>query len=163
MQQHPTLQRIACDGLDSDFDSTGRVTLYLIDSLLQGGYLQIEASRAQVRRVAYAQYNTAVELTYRPKRARHDRQIMQTFQPTLVILEGWGHFQPDEYYTPGTVHEGQHCTVTQGAFRGCAGEWRSEFTAMLDAYVAETGAKVVRDYRGANVGEQCAKTGTLAQ
>ena len=133
--------------LTDALDARGRkVTVYAKGFL---GYTRHEAKDLVVERKKYAQYSSAVSFQMRKTRERKYRGAVQTYHPTLVVLDGWGHFDPskDTFEVTKSTTE---MTVSVGRYSSCAPEWDIEFAAKLDAYVAKTDATVLRDYRKAD-------------
>jgi hypothetical protein len=122
-----------------------KVTLYIRGEFM-GNFHKVEATAYKVDLVPYAQYVEAVRFTYKGKRQRLLREGVQTFRPSLVVLEGWGHVDPPsmwgktETLTDGTI-------VAHGAHSGCSEGWQHDFDALLADYVVKSGAKVLHDYR----------------
>lgn len=115
-----------------------RVTVYFDGGL---GYAKIEASAFCHSVGPYAQYKAAVTLRMVRKGERKVRGTVYT-SPTFVILDGWGHPDPDGAWTDVSA------TESVGRHAGFAPEWTAEFSAKIDAYVASGRGKVVCDYRG---------------
>lgn len=56
-----------------------------------GGFQKIEGHLYNHGRTKYAQYNNAAFVHIKPKRKRKIWGITQGYNPTLFIVEGWGH------------------------------------------------------------------------
>jgi len=96
----------------------------------------------------YAQYPSAVEVAWIAKGQRLPRQTVQTYKPSMLILEGWGHPDPASMWGEESASGG---VVTRAArFSACSSEWQSEFDTMIAAHIEASGAKVVVDFRGHN-------------
>ncbi len=120
-----------------------KVTLYFRGGM---GYAKIEARAFASGLIPYAQYSSAVEFAFLGKGQRLARGAVQTFQPSLLVLEGWGHPEPGAVYGAEEV-TASGAIVRRGRFSACSPGWTTEFDAMIAAHIA-TGAKVVADYRG---------------
>lgn len=119
----------------------GKCTLYYMGDM-SFGYSKIEVKQAKVTRCRWAQYPGAVRLEMLKQRARRWQGFVQGYRPTLVIVDGWNHIDP-----PSAFHvRADGSKVTR--FSMCAPEWSPEFDTHLAAYIAASGAKILRDYRG---------------
>lgn len=124
---------------------TQKVTIYFRGEMFSN-YHKIEATAHAVRLVKYAQYSSAVEFTFIPKGARKARGTVQTYQPSLLILEGWNHPDPATMFSDPESRG--DVTVQRSRHASCAPEWDSEFNTLIESHITATGAKVVADFRG---------------
>jgi hypothetical protein len=124
--------------------TTGKATLYTRNGF--GAITRIEVKQASIEIRQYAQYNHAVECRFRKPRQRVDRGFVQTFQPDLLVLDGWGHPAPGAAFE--SVSESADCSVSRARYSACDPRWARDFNAQIDAYLARSGARVVADYRG---------------
>lgn len=120
-----------------------RVTLYFNGEMF-GNYHKVEASAFDFEIRNYAQYPSAVRLTYVPRGARVGREKWFTSYPSLVILDGWGHPEPAPMMGP-TDERVAGVTVSKSRFSAFDGGWKAEFRAMLAAHVEKSGATVILD------------------
>ena len=116
-----------------------RGTLYIRAEFL-GNYVAIEAKDIEISLRPYAQYDSAIEVRFTPKGARKPRRLIQDYSPSLVMLDGWGHFSPVSAYD-GTSTS-RHLCHSDG--------WSKDFAGELAAYLDLSGAKVAADFRGHN-------------
>lgn len=116
-----------------------RGTLYVRSEFL-GNYVAIEAKDIEVAFRPYAQYASAIEVRFTPKGARKPRGFIQDYSPSLVVLDGWGHFSPASAYD-GTSTS-RHLCHSEG--------WSKDFAGELAAYLERSGAKIAADFRGHN-------------
>ncbi len=124
-----------------------KVTIYFRGEMM-GNYHKIEARNYFAGTTSYAQYPAAVQFAWVPKGSRSARGSVQTFQPSLLILDGHGHPDPASMF--GEKEDRGGVTIQRGRHSSCSPEWTSEFDAMIDAHVAATGAKVLADFRKHN-------------
>lgn len=117
------------------------VTMYVRSEFL-GRMVKIECRACEIQIAPFAQYRKAVRARFLPKGKRAWRVLDETFRPTLLVLEGHGHPDPDEGWSKVTD------TVSRARYSSCDPRWQSDFSTMIDAYIAESGTKVVADYRG---------------
>lgn len=106
------------------------------------GYFKIEANAFGHCTRPYAQYRSAVSIAFVRKGERRVRRTVHTYEPTIVVLDGWDHPDPDGAWTD--VSE----TESVGRHTGFAPEWSAEFSVKIDTYIASGHGKVVCDYRG---------------
>lgn len=136
----------------TDHTKTGPATLYLVNELF-GTIRKVEAREAETWIGPYAQYARAVHCHFTPKGARRRRAIEpEAPSGSLLVLSGWGHPAPaslfgDERETGTGVRVS---TARHGAF---SSSWRTEFDAMISAYLAvHPEVRVVADFRTIKLG-----------
>lgn len=118
-----------------------------------GNITKTECRSLKVDVRPYAQYQNAVVVTFVKKGARRECQIVQTSNPDVVVLAGHGQMEPDgAFKTDGPAHRG--VTIERAKHRSGDTRWQGDFSAKLAAYVAETGAKIVADYREHKIEEK---------
>lgn len=118
----------------------GKVTIYQRGMM---GYYKREVMEFEVETgVKYAQFDNAVRYAYRKPRARRWMQGHETTFPSLVVLSGWGHFDPKDSFED--IGDGW----SRSRHSACSSEWSEEFDAALSAYIERTGAEIVFDARG---------------
>lgn len=124
-----------------------KVTLYFRGETM-GNIHKIEARAFSTRLRPWAQFSSSVEVRFLKKGARRVLGFIQSYQPSLVILDGWGHPDPAPIFGPAVQRNGVE--ISRGRHSACSPEWSTEFDAMLAAHVAEKGAKILHDFRGHN-------------
>ena len=104
------------------------------------GYRLIHVRDLQIEIVKYAQYDHAVRVTYIEKGKRKRVGFMETYQPSLVVLQGHTTIalKPDMEDLGGGCSRTRHASVDPA--------WRDEFNAALEA----SDAVVLRDFRDYN-------------
>lgn len=122
-----------------------RVTVYVRG--MMGNIQRIEASAFSAEVGKCAQYSSAVHFAFIPKGKRNVRSSVETSRPSLLVLDGWGHPAPDSMFLPEEPTADPEVSIQRGRYRSCDSRWQSDFDTMIDAYVAQSGAKVVSDYR----------------
>lgn len=127
--------------MTTETTQAGRVTIYKIGEFGMG-YRKIEASRVAWGFGRYAQYDNAVTVEFTPKGARKALEFVETRHASTIILDGWGHPDPDSMW--GEANGGTQTSRHRAFDRA----WESEFAAQLAAHVAATGAKILADFRG---------------
>lgn len=126
----------------------GPVTIYA-RSELGMGVRKTEARSFGYLVGPYAQYPSAVAFHFIGKGQRKVRGTVQTSGPSLLVLEGHGHPDPDKGFIelPSSTPE---VSASRSRYMSCDPRWQSDFDAMIGAYLASSGAKVVCDFREHN-------------
>jgi hypothetical protein len=122
------------------FEQTGKFTLY-IRSEFMGNYKRVEVRAVRGRLRKYAQYSSALEVSFLSPRERNERGVVQT-KPSLVVVRGWGH--PEPLTWKSGVEDG----LQETAHTAFSPEWDNDFAEMLRASIEES--DIVADYRGHN-------------
>lgn len=123
-----------------------KATMY-VRSEFGMGVKKVEVTRLTVEVKPYAQYERGIHATFLPKRMRKLRGLTQAYGPSLVVLEGWGHPDPDGMWDPATLKSDGEVTTQRARYSACDPRWQSDFDAMLEGYVERSGAKVLYDFR----------------
>lgn len=129
------------------------VTLYFHGETF-GAIHKVEARAYHLQTGAYAQYANAVECFFVPRNARNPRGMVQTYKPSLLILDGWDHPDTLSMFEPERAGNTPGVTVRRSRFSAFAPEWRKIFDTMIALHISGEngvpGAKVIADYRGHN-------------
>lgn len=126
--------------------SATKVTVYVNGAF---GYSKVEATEFSSEIAPYAQYKAAVVFQYKPKGKRKPRGYVQSYEPSLLVLDGWGHPEPESAMTAPERSE-TGLLVSQSRHASFDKAYATEFSAMIDAYIAEKKVTVVADFRGHN-------------
>ena len=127
-------------------DTKARFTLYFRQDMGLG-YTKVEVSALTLKQGKWAQYSNAISGEYTRKRCKRSSMLpSQTFQPSLVVLEGWGHPQSPSIWDESTRKEGADVTTVQARYSSCDPRWSQDFRASLARYVETSGAKVLFDF-----------------
>lgn len=121
-----------------------KVTIYFNTSA-GFGLGTVEARLYETGTKKYAQYQNAPYAQYKPKGARKMRGMVVTYQPWMVILEGWGLPKFNNWQAP--KDHGDGVTTQKGKFMGCDERWEMAGDIFIADVVGKTGAAVVADYR----------------
>ena len=128
-----------------------KVTLYMEGGF---GYTKTEVKEFEYWRAEYAQYKNAVRFRFLAPRKRKWQGGTLTYNPTMVVLDGWGHMDPDDPMTaPRTEGVFEVRETRHSMFDKAYGE---EFAAKLAAYLETSGATVLADFRGVNTATKAA-------
>jgi hypothetical protein len=126
-------------------DVTRPVTLYFRGDFL-GNMLKVEARHAKVVLRPCAQYPRAVHFEWLARGKRRARRTLETSRPTLLVLDGWGHPDPDGAFE--VVEERADVRVEQSRYRTYDDRWQTDFNARIGAYLAQGNGRVLADLRG---------------
>lgn len=110
------------------------------------GYVRHEVKLIEHGRRQWAQFNDAPFVTFRPKRARKNRTIIQgaKVNRSMLILEGWGHIEPPEkwnHHTRGDI------AVSQAVYSLADPQLDTDFDETISRYLKNQGVEVIADYR----------------
>ncbi len=131
--------------------ASGKVTMYL-NSEFGMGVVKIEATRFEVEVRPFAQYPSGVYVEFLPKGKRKMRTLVQGYKPSLLVLDGWGHPDPDSAFMP-PVERGNGVSVQHGRYSACDPRWQGDFDAKMSAYLETPNVYVLHDFRGHNANE----------
>ena len=136
---------------------TDKVTIYFRGDF-GGAYNRIECRFAEAVRRRYAQYDSAAQVVFTPKGARKARYLMQTSHPSVVILAGHGHFEPEGTFGK-PVRSNAGCMVSTSRHTMFSGGFDTDFSNELDSYLADNpSVSVLLDLRGMNAHDRFAAT-----
>lgn len=123
-----------------------KATIYT-DSEFMGNIMKHEAKELiEHGTKKYAQYNKAPFVKWIPLGKRKPVGITKSgSSPMLLILEGVGHPNPESMWGEGK--KVGDATVTEVKYASFDDRWEKDFDTMIDKYIAESGAKVIADYR----------------
>lgn len=125
--------------------SAKTATIYMAGEFL-GNIIKTEAKDVSVTRGKYAQYSNAIFITFTPKGKRKPRSVVQTYKPSALILEGFGHPEPASAFK--TVSEDDSVTVKSSVYRSFDDGWRRDFDSMIAQHIEKTSAVILADFRG---------------
>lgn len=122
----------------------GKATLYFKDDLCVGKIRRVVVKAWRVTVAPMAQHDAAVFVDFTPKGCRRERSIVETFNPSVLIVEGEGP-EPASGWDESTRVERADGVVTQRSrYRSQDPRWRSDFDALI---AATPGVRVIVDYR----------------
>lgn len=125
------------------------VTLYTRNSMM-GNISAIECREVRVTVRPYAQYSHAVHVEFVKKGARKFRGFVQSYRPSLVIVDGYKALKPAGLFERGKKTTFEGGSMEQAQYAGCSEEWGNDFATDLDKWAAETGREIVADFRNHN-------------
>lgn len=129
----------------SDATTYMNVTLYIRG--MMGSIKKIECRKLSIEIVKFAQYSNAVSIEWLAKGQRREREEIETYRPTALVLDGWGHPDPDGIWDESTRKTEGTVTMVHGRYRSCDPRWQGDFDAKIGAYIAEGRGKILADYR----------------
>jgi len=127
----------------------GPCTIYRSGEFM-GNFYKLDCRAAKVAFGKYAQYESAVFVQFLAKGKRVWREFVQTYKPSVVILPGVGHFEPDSLFHNPVKAAGGQVTVEQGLYRSFDDRWQLDFDSKLEIYCSEKNIVPVFDARNHN-------------
>jgi hypothetical protein len=127
----------------------GKVTIYYVGEFGMG-VRKIEAKEVTICVGPFAQYASAIEVTFKAPRQRRSRYFRQTSHPSILVLDGWGHPDPEAIFKAPEPGHTPGVTVATAKFTAFDPAWRRNFDRVIGSYIELTGAVVVADYRKHN-------------
>lgn len=121
-------------------------TLYL-KSPMMGNIKKIECRTLRIEIRPYAQHSNAVHVYFIPKGQRKEREEIETYRPATLVLEGWGHPDPDSVCDESTRKTEANVSSVRSRYHSFDPRWREDFDAKISTYVAEGRGKILADYR----------------
>lgn len=122
------------------------VTLYLKSSFM-GNIKKVECRTLRVEVRPYAQHSNAVHVYFIPKGRSKERKERETYRPATLVLEGWGHPDPDSDWDESTRKTEANVSSVRSRYRSFDPRWREDFDIKISKYVAEGRGKILADYR----------------
>lgn len=89
------------------------------------GYTTVQARDVEIRTGRYAQYESAVFVSFTPKGARAKRTLVGTYQPSLIVLAGWEPLAMPDTHGPAE-DVGTGVSVQRGRALSCDPMWARE-------------------------------------
>jgi hypothetical protein len=115
----------------------GKATIYRAGGFM--GIVKTEVREGSILLQPYAQYKEAAVLRYKQPRARNLRG--STITPTgtsgifLLVLEGWGHPDPDSMFGEAQTSE-SGLEFREGRYSMCDPRWESDFDTLIEPHLA---------------------------
>jgi hypothetical protein len=107
------------------------------------GLRKYEVRNLRVEIAPYAQYSNAVKATFTYKGNRKPSSLVESYRPTLIVIKGWGHdLTPDPMFDAS-----DEAGNKTSRYRSCDPKWDSDFSEKLAAYLTNSDACLVADYR----------------
>ena len=130
--------------------TAGKATLYYTSDMGMG-IRKVEVTSITVTLEPYAQYRSAVAIDFVPNGKRKVSRFVETSHPSALVLDGWGHPNPDGMWDESTRRINGGVGSVEGRYSGFDPRWQSDFDAMIAKYVAANpGVVVLADYRRHN-------------
>ena len=118
-------------------------------SEFMGNIVKYEGKLIEHGTTEYAQYKNAVFVKYVPKGKRKVRGFVQGYGPSLLILEGVGHPEPDNMYNKAKKSETTGMMVSSSRYSSHDERWQTDFNQMIESHIQKNAVNVMGDYRGA--------------
>jgi len=125
-------------------DTRRKVTIYSRSDFM-GNIVKCEARLVEHGRRKYAQYDAAPFVKFIPKGKRKVRGILKGYNSYFVIIDGWGHPDPDSPWTE-LDHSGVLPTQ-RSLYSSCDSRWVADFENKLGEYLTSEKVTLVADYR----------------
>lgn len=127
----------------STFENSPKVTICWVSPDGFGmGVSVVEARLHEIGRRDYAQYTAVPYAIFTPKGARIKRKIQMSYQPYLVIVEGWGHDLKQDIWGENTSTS-PDVEVRQARYSGHHSGWKTDMNAKITA----KNLKILADFR----------------
>lgn len=124
------------------YDTPVKATVFTVNEF--GFFNQTEGYLYEHGRRKYAQYNSAPYVKIKPRRKQKIRGLVQGYNPTLFIVEGWGHDQVKDVGTKTTTTD----TVEVKEFGLMFGEKRgNDYNSFINSLISNNTDAVIADYR----------------
>lgn len=123
------------------------VTIYTKSEFF-GNIIKREGKLLDMGVQKYAQYNKAPFVKYTPKGKGKRKPIgfVQTYNPYLIVLEGYGHPEPQSmFYKSKTTQS--NLIVSESKYSSFDKRYSTDFDNILDTYLNEKSIKPLLDCR----------------
>ncbi len=105
-----------------------KITIYTTSNFM-GNVVKYEGKLVDFGSEKYAQYNDSKYVTFIPKRKRKELKLRKSYNPYLVIVEGWNHIEPLD--TMESVSE----NVKRSKYKSFDERHRTDFNEVLNKYL----------------------------
>ena len=126
--------------------TVSRATLLCRDGLVGGAYKVLHVRDLEIRNEAYAQYERALIATFTVKGSRRRVSLVDTFAPSLIVLDGWIDPSVPDTYGP-EQDRGNGVVVKTARGLSLAPMWTTEARA-----AAQATGKILADYHEHDAG-----------
>lgn len=127
-----------------------KVTIYL-KGQMTSAITKIEAKLVAHGTKPYAQHPEAPYVQFIPKGKRLPREVHEGYKPFVLILDGVGHPDPDGIFDPARTTTSSYptgdVTIQRSRYLSADPRWMTDFNAMINTYLENSGAVVIGDYR----------------
>lgn len=131
-----------------EFKPTQKVTVYR-KSEFCGNIVKTEMKLIEFGIESYAQYDSCPFVVGVPKRKRSAYKMLESYNPYMIIVDGWNNIEPNGLYEGGKDLGGaEGVTVTQAKYSSCSDGYAKDFDSIIDFLIADKSVKVLADYRG---------------
>ena len=142
----------------NQFEINQKVTVYTTGEFM-GNIIKTEMRLIEFGLQSYAQYDGVPFVIGVPKRKRLPRKFLESYNPYILIVDGWGNPEPDGIYDGGTVlQDNSAITVTQ-APRHTTGGYGRDFDTAINKCIEDGSVTVIKDYRNFKTVNRFSKNG----
>ena len=106
------------------------VTIYT-----QGGFgiTRTDVKTLTIETTKWAQYPSALKVTFKQPRQRNMRGMYLTYAPFLVVVRREDAIDPDDAFLPAQPGATPGVSIARGRYSACDPRWTSDFAAKLAA------------------------------
>jgi hypothetical protein len=121
------------------------VTIYTKNEFF-GNIVKREGRLSDMGTQKYAQYNKAPFVKYIPKGKRKLIGFVQTFNPYLIVLEGYGHPEPQSMFSESKASQ-SNLIVKESTYQSFDKRYSTDFDSILDSYLNQNKINPILDCR----------------
>lgn len=93
------------------------------------GYVMFECKWVEIEVKPYAQYPSAIHVTFLRKRKRKPEGFVQGYRPNVVVASGHGLPSPDDGIVP--VSSNGQVSVSRSRYSSCDPQWDADFQSQV--------------------------------
>ncbi len=128
-----------------------KITLYVMGEMM-GSINRHEGTYIKHGLEDYAQYKQARFLHIKPKGKQNGLCFRATFQPTILVLTGWGHPMPASFLGDPVPGNTPGITVRASRYASFDPRWVLDFNDLINPYIAKSPELVFLDWREITAG-----------
>lgn len=123
-----------------------KVTIYTTSDFM-GSIVKCEGTLISCGIQKYAQFDRCPFVKYVPKGKRNPAGFCKTFQPYLLIIDGWNHPNPDDLFNEG-VTNADGVTIKESRYMSFDERYKTDFDLKIRDYLLLQQTKlIILDYR----------------
>jgi len=123
-----------------------KVTIYTTSDFM-GSIVKREGTLIDFGVQKYAQFDRCPFVRYTPKGKRNPAGFCKTFQPYLLIIDGWNHPNPDDFFNDG-VTNADGVTIKESRYISFDERYKTDFDLKIRDYLLNQQNKlIILDYR----------------
>jgi hypothetical protein len=111
-----------------------KVTIYSTSDFM-GNVVKTEATLISISKKDYAQYKDCPQVTFLPKGKRKGGYCLRaTYDPYLLVIEGWGHPEPADLFNEGVKSE-TGLTVKHSRYMSFDKGYKTDFDQVINEHL----------------------------